>query len=379
MKALRQLQTVLLAGLLLFGSLPQGFAARYATDRLELMARRLEATAWLDTIAADGLYRAPFSHAGLPLCAEVTDGCVSHIGYAFFSPEHRMAFGTEACRFVERYALELAMPLRDDISAAERMRVDGVTATGNILSSLTTLCTDTTVSIHTLTANARTYSMSWLRGEEQLASISFPIDYDLLVGTDMDERERRLPALITSSRPCATPPPPLPTQLHRAWQDNYYTLEAPTYLIDQLSARQFFYRDDEGTMTPIFSPRMPVESLANLLTAAVSGENYTMNIKLSKYGLKTELLTATLQQWLCFCRQSGCRLFFGIISMTDTEADCELLAHHAELGYNHVMRLKVPLQVIADGQGTIEARLTAYVTASRISNIFQDINPNTQE
>ena len=77
-------------------------------------------------------------------------------------------------------------------------------------------------------------------------------------------------------------------------------------------------------------------------------------------------------QFLNFCNHEGCQPYFGLISLNDEEAECELIMHNAAMGYNHVLKVTAPLKIIKEGRGTLEDRFTPYVTSSRIRNLFEE-------
>ena len=360
---------LLVAWFLLLGTAPQVCrGTEYRTDRLALMARLVGSPDGIDTLCAP-IFK------GRVLTVTVDSGRVSHIGYCLFSSKQREAFGTTVCNFIERYLLELDLPIMPEISRQERMSIDRVTIIGH--ADVAALCADTTVSIHTQVIYEKGYTMSWQREGRQLCSITFPVEYNLLIGVDMEERERRLPLELARFSSAPQPQIPLcdslpPLQLRKSWNDNYYTLHGGHYLLESLSANSYYSKDTLGHLLPIFSRQLPVESLANLFVIGTIEGDFRMQVKLRKYGFKTDTLSTTPAQWLAFCRDEGCTPFFGLISMDDKQADCELIMHCPDKGFNHVMRMKIPLDIISSHMGQLEARLNAYVTSSRIKNLFED-------
>lgn len=374
MKLYEQVCVTLVAWLLAWGAMPQPcHATDYRTDRLEQMAQRL---GWTD--GADTTQTAVFKGKPLAVLAD-DDGRITHIGYRLFSQSQREAFGTTVCNFIERYLLELALALpaygmepNHGLTPQERMQLDGVSISAK--ADLIALCADTTVSIHQNIIDARGYRMEWWRNEENVCTFSFPVEYDLLTGVDMDERERRLPLELKRAPVKVSQPADLSAEsLRKAWNDNYYTLEGGHYLLENLSGNSYYEKAPDGQLRPIFRRQLPLESLANLLVTGLPEGDYSLHIRLRKYGFKTEMVETTPAQWLRFCLEEGCKPYFGIISLGDEEAVCELIMHCPDKGYNHVLKLNVPLTVIDGRQGTIHARLNAYVTASRIKNLFEDI------
>ncbi len=347
---------------------------RCRTDLLDSMAVRLRLP--FDAATTDSAT----NHAGLPICTRSgSDGRLVHIGYRLFSQSQREALGTTVCDFIERYTLQLDLHVKQQVSPSEQMCIDGVTATPMPLSAkrLAALCADSTVGIRTQLTDERSYSFQWTYGNDILATLSFPVDYNLLMGTDMDERERRLPQELQ----CTIAPTDSflqlenidEQQLHKAWNDNYYTLEQGHYLLKSLSANQYLERDTMGRLRYIFNPQLPVESLANLFTTGAVSGRFSLLITMGLYGFKSCTINSTPEQWLAMCIDEGCKPYFGLISMADDgTAVCELIMHNEMMGYNHVMRIEVPSDLIARREGTLRARLTAYVQVSKIRNLFEE-------
>lgn len=331
----------------------------------------------LDTLG-EGVYFNWGTYKSLPVTVAVNDSCITHIGYSLFSPRQKEGFGIPVCNFIERYCLELSIPVEPKFSMKERLSIDEVSVSNGILNpeELYRLCADTTLFIN-LQCTGGSYSMGWRRDKTWLQSLSFPVEYDLLIGTDMDERERRLPEELL--RHTAKPTPdgaPDKKELTKAWQDDYYTLHGGTYILPSLSANQYFEKSADGKFRPIYSLVYPIESLANIFTSCNVEHDYMLDIRMRKYGLKTDTLSVPLKAWICYCQSTGCKPYFGIIKLDSISAVCELVMHNEQLGYNHIMNLEFPMAAFEKRKGRVSARLNSYVTASRIKNLFDDNNQN---
>lgn len=366
---------------LLIGTMPKGAFAQkndYRTDLLQQIASRTKLQGQIDTLK-NGLYEKLAYYKMQPITVIVDKGRITHIGYTIFTPMQRKGFGDEVCNFVERYCLELAIPTIDHFTSSERMKEDRVvSSTGNLSPEyLRSLCCDTTININVQTVNDRGYTIGWRKNAQWIYKIAFPIEYDLLFGTNMDERERRLPDELLRhvvKKNCDTIPQR--ASLIKAWQDNYYTLKGGAYLLDNLKADQYFEIDSLKKIVPIYNAVYPIESLANLLTTNLVENDYVLNISLRKYGLKTDSLSVSLKTWVDYCRQTGCKPYFGIIRLDDNVAVCELVMHNVCMGYNHIMKIHFNMNTLNSRKGRITARLNSYVTSSRIKNIFDELDTN---
>ena len=361
----------------LISSMPSGLWAQtiYRTDLLGLIAKKTGLHQQIDTLK-DGEYPEFADYNSDPMTIIVKKGRVTHIGYTLFNAQQRKGFGEEICNFIERYLLELAIPTNENFTTTQRMKEDGVKVIkGNLrLKDLRQLCADTTICINLQVINEQTYMMGWRKDSTWLYILSFPIEYDLIFGTNMDERERRLSEeLFNSEIQNDSIIESKHNDLIKAWQDNYYTLKGNSYILANLNSNLYFTRDEEGKYIPIYNNLYPIESLANLLTSNLVDNDYTIEIRLWKYGFKTDTINVPLKKWISFCKESGCKPFFGIISFEkEGITTCELIMHHDKMGYNHIMRLTFPMSIFESRKGRISARLNSYVTSSRIKNLFDD-------
>lgn len=365
------------------GAIPIGLHAqdRYQTDMLKLIADKTGLRQQLDTIK-EGEYTHYSQFKSQPITIIVENNRVTHIGFSIFDNNQRQGFGKHICNFLERYFLELAIPTIDHFSTSQRMKEDRVTFLKGEPDpqNLRLLSEDTTVCINLQSINEKDYIMGWRRDSIWQCIISFPIEYDLLIGTNMDERERRLSEELQNEY-CYTDSLDKERQdkLIKAWQDNYYTLKGRAYLLENLNGNLYFEKDSDGLFKPIFNTIYPIESLANLFTSSFIKNEYEIEIQMRKYGFITDTICVPLTRWINYCRFTGCKPFFGIIALNeDGISTCELIMYNAELGYNHIMKIWFPLAALETRKGIIKARLNSYVTSSRIKNLFDDNNHTRQ-
>lgn len=350
---------------------------RFHTALLKQIAAKTKVTSLVDTLST-GEHILPVAFRKQVLVAIVESGQVTHIGYAFFSPEQRAAYGKELCNFIERYYLELDIPTNEHISAAQRMKEDRVSISHRHLSAsgMRALCADTTVRVHLTVTGDKGYTFQWLKNDKEVQAISFPIEYDLLIGTEMEEREN---TLIDEARShvCGNEGRTTPEKdkMVKAWKDNYYTDKGGSYLLDILACNQYYELDDKGKVCPIYNRTYLVESLYNLFTTNLIENDFTIDISVRKYGFKHEIVSVPLQQWVSYYLKAGCKPYFGIIRQDDEQVECELFMHNSVLGYNHIMNIVFPTKQLEAKGGHIKARLLCYVNTSRITNIFDDSNP----
>ena len=346
---------------------------RYRTDLLQKMAETLSARQQLDTLS-DGQYVGLLQYKKYPVTVVVTDSTVVHIGYSLFSAEMREMMPSPALDFVERYPLCLDLPLQRERSVARHLDEDGVFFRGGDMHKLHQVANDTTMSVSVENLNGKRYTVHWMRdGEEQLA-VNFPIEYNLLAGTNMDENERRLLKEVARwSAEQRHAEMPDSVRLKATWQGRYFILPGEQFYLPQLNANRYYERDSQDSLRLLCNTNLMAESIANLLTTGQVENGYTLEIRLVKYGFAQDTVQVRLNQWINYCLDNGCKPYFGLIGMTDGVADCELVMWNPDMGYIHLMRLTFDALTLEDRKGLVSGRLNSFVGTTKVKYLFDEI------
>lgn len=371
------LRIILIIFLILTSRLVSVAQNEYRTDLLVRMASKLKIAEQLDTLR-DSIYYNLFSYRERPLTVIVDNHRVEHIGYHLFTNEHRDVFHTPVINFLERYFLELDLGIDSIHTMKDKMENDNVRFHKGNSKFFRNLPNDSLyqiayfVSIQNI--NERGYSVEWLKDSTIVCGISFPIEYAVLTGTDMVEYENRLKNEIERDT-LKSPKVAEVTRemLKKEWQENYYILKGDYYYFESLNNHQFFVMDSLEQLRPMYDSIHVVESLHNLFTMPYLENEYTLDVKLVKYGFKKEFFSIPLKQWLRFCLNSGCRPYFGIISNDGKNVVCELIMRNSDMAYVHVMNLTFDLKTLEERGGVIKARLNSYIPTARIKYLFEEI------
>ena len=336
----------------------------YTTDRLEAMGRMIG----LKSVSGDGIDTLRYNR--LPV-AVATDGYgrVNHLGYRLFSRSQRGAMESPAFDFVERYALEAALPMQRMKTLNKQLLEDDVNLTGCTLQTLPRLSVDTTLNVSVSNINGRRYRVSWLKGAKPSHSIEFPLSYDLLSGCDIDENERRLPAEIKAFSPqldTAVPP-----ELTLDEELGLYVTPHGSYFLEGLTSARYF-EEYEGEMKPLYDLDFPAHTVANLLTGTDLDNQFDINVKFRKYDYKTDNFTVPVSQLVGYFISRGCQPYFGIIKLEGGEIVGESLFVNPGQGYCHAMKITMRESDLINRGGKIDARLVSYIPVSKITNIFDE-------
>ena len=107
--------------------------------------------------------------------------------------------------------------------------------------------------------------------------------------------------------------------------------------------------------------------------------DYQLTFRQILYGFKQKQFSTSLKQWLAFCHSQGCKLYFGVEKMSSTEVRASVIAVNELAGYNHVMFVKIPFNVIDNKKGVIEAQVHTYVPMHNVTSLFGSYKKNKKK
>jgi len=296
---------------------------------------------------------------GRRVYVRVSDGRVDNIGYDLFSDFMRRESGQRVLTdFLERYFLLLNYPPADH-SVKHMLRDDRFKFVYGSLATVATLRPGDGFGYST---DDKKYVATWTRDGQELLTVTFPMEYQLLMGVSKSEAEdgfeyeltRQLPAVRQQKEPDAATLIPAP-------QPFYYTHEGGWYLRKTINASTYYCRKSDQRYQLVNDVSHPAETAANLMLSGTMAGDYQLDVTQVLYGFKNKQFSVPLKQWIAMCETTGCTLYFGIESVDYDEVCASVFAVNEQEYYNHVMSVTIPLTVIDNRQGTIKARLHTYV------------------
>lgn len=294
--------------------------------------------------------------SNLRLTVHTMDKTVDHIGLYLFSDEIRSAGKSPVFDFLERYFLQLKYPPKMK-SMANMIRDDQFRF---ITGTLETINDIQSTDGFSYSYDKHRYEATWSRNGSTLLAVSFPVEYELISGENKIEAEDNLQGDIRRTAI---------SERHPSNQnDSCYTSDF----------RNRLYLSD-GAL--IVDSRHPLESAANMMLSQQASGDCTIRMNQVSYGFRKTTFEVPLRQWISFCQNHGCELYFGVEQMTsEGDVDCVVLAVNTSENYNHVLTVRIPQGVIDAKTGIIEARLYPYVPTHNVLNLFaayRKSNPKT--
>lgn len=366
-----RLNICLVAMLLLISSVAIA-ANSYRTDLLQRMAETMNITQQLQQ-QEDGEYYQYLSYNHRAVTVIISQNEVVHIGFSLFTPAQRKDLNSPVCNFIERYALEIALPMKRERSVSRKLNEDGIFFRNGDFESLKLLQNDTTYQIGLELLDNKRYTVSWSKDGKEVISVNFPVEYDLLAGTDMTENERRIMEDVrrssTKTRQAMIDDD---LSLEKVAHGKCYILKGDYFYNKQLNTNRYYVKNEEDSCLLFYHRDYVLESLSNLMTTAAIENDYDIQIRLVKYGFSQDTICVKLNQWLNYCIDQGCMPYFGIIAIDKDMADCEIIMKNVLMGYIHVMRLNIDIGTLEDRKGLIKARLNSFVPTTRVKYLFDE-------
>ena len=294
-------------------------------------------------------------------------GDVSHIGYKLF--DTRWA-ATSAERpvldFVERYALEEDVLLPEDKAEfTSRKAVAFRQGNATMLKSLTP---ETPVQIQA--QERRAYQLDWGEGDGKVCLV-IQADCQTIWGVNLLEQEAILKRDLLRTSAAL-----MGDSLPEAWRgcpvsqaDTLAVADAGTFLSDLIRSRVFLCKDGQGMWRLLWNEALPRQTLNNLLLTGCAPWPVPLKLTWDKYGYAKEKMDLTLQQWVRYCENEGCRLYVGVKESKETGQEVTLFAVHFGLAYCHTLSLSVQDGWLR-GKASLAGTLYAFTPLQNIAEKF---------
>ena len=254
------------------------------------------------------------------------------------------------------------------------LREEKVTLLDGSFNDLRILCNDTTAAMEVTVANGKRCATRLYKENGRSVMISYPADYQLILGVTLMEMENSLYESVMDSSSVfpvntvnvdSTSLQPLESGMAYLYEGGYFLLPA-------LNNNRYYVREAPGHFDLLYSEDFPIETIANLVTGTEIETDMMLNILFVKYGFRRDALSVPLNRWVGFCLNEGCIPYYGVVSYQDDKVVAVLLMRNEDLGYVHVMKFSLDTSIIEKHSGEITARLNSYVPFSNVKYLFSE-------
>ncbi len=290
--------------------------------------------------------------------------CCDIASAQLFSLETRKAAGGQryAMEFLERYFVDLLT--QRNVAIERKMKDDKVYFRKGSISDLRKL-SDTIPYTFDLCGNY--YDVKWLRNGQPFVNIVFPAQYDLLLGMNQEEAQKKLKETMLAApvRDSIWTAPD--RKVLRLKEAGVWMLKTDTFQLASLHNGTYYYNN----VKPVFDDTHLEYSAANLFAGLMPDTDYRIYVEQSVYGLQTVSYSIMLSQWLNYCAEWGLKTFFAIEEQREDGLLAIVIAHSAELGFNHLLSVVIPDKFTTDKNAVLKVRLTPYIPTHNLKNLYK--------
>lgn len=356
---MRRLQAIFL--LLLTGLVPVS-AVSFATDRLQSIAKCMSLPG-LDTLGT-GTHHI-YKYRARTVTVRVNEhGEVAHIGFLLFPKEIREAAPSPVYDFLERDLLERQLPNLDG-ALKHLLTYEHVYFIKGSPQTIFSFKGDESFSEERV--DLKTYRVSWSRDGRELLRISFDMDYQMLSGCNAMELERRYMKELMRFKPEPLQPDDL-SGLPDKGQN--YVRKGDTLFIKEMRRDLYYERKADGWRLTN-NPKMPLQTMANLLLSPHFNVGTDLKLTLKKYTYEDETVTVPYVQWLLKGIEEGCTPYFGVKEKIASGYSGTLILVNRKGGYAHMLRTEVSEEVLRHGgKGTVEGALNIFIPLHNVNDEY---------
>ena len=296
-------------------------------------------------------------------------GDVSQLGYRLFPKTVKDQFrGVPIFDFLERYLLELDLRL-DGKDAATRMDIDQVVVTKGSLQMLHQLSEQSAITASVDEITRKMYRLGMLIDGREL-TVVIPADSQLLFGGNLIELEH---AFIDGMRRMIAVEP---EALIQNWDaalvskgEGCLVIDGGYYRIEEIRGDIYLTRR-RGHRQLLMDRRSPARSVSNMMLTGIAPRSVTLQADFHVYGNKIDHRQVGLQQFVDYCMSEGCRLYFGMKTLTDTEITGTLFAYNEKYAYTHMLSATIPLDILEGSESQITGKAYIYIPLHDITEKY---------
>lgn len=294
-------------------------------------------------------------------------GVVEHVGIPLFPSKMRTQMPSPVYDFLEYTLLKKTLSLSGD-----NMRINSVSFKKGNWNTLLSVTDNMQCNINN--NMGRLYDVTWYDTDKIVASVSFPIQYDLLLLSNKEELENILIADLRNSTGALSDytikAPDSGTFSSEYDNKKIFMLAGDTYLKNSITNNLYYMK--KGQSYRLFaSSQYPAESLANiLLRADKSLPKAYVTLRVVKYDGTVETVEFTMADWISCMAKYDCQCYYGFDKENDGKSTAVLYASNPKSGYDHVLMLECNTDQL--DQSVVHLSGTAYLFSptSNVKNMF---------
>lgn len=312
---------------------------------------------------------------------------IEHIGIPLFNDQMRTLMPSPVYDFLEFAVLNIKYKVNPNTLYLSKV----IFKKGNWNTLMNSQLTQSDCSI--VNQDDRMYIVNWKFDEKDIATIGIPIEYELLNNDNRRNIEKSYILQLESCSAIDKYEEISENNLKIYGTEGLFVIEGNSHILPELNQNVYYVLKTiyEKTDTVKNNKRMdvyleavlptilidkehPSESLANLMLGndpGIPNVQLAMDFHLSDY--HRHQVVIPIKQLKTFCEEQGDQIFFASSGIVKGIARGMLFIHNSAKGYNHLLRIGIPLDQITSPQPVVEAAVYLFIPPIDKSHLFGNI------
>ena len=306
---------------------------------------------------------------------------VSHLGISMFSKEIKEIINEPVCNFVERFLLELL--LADDnneiISLLDHYGIllqkngrkfgqGNVTSIREILNEI-----EDPVSF-TLSRDDKSYVAAWEYGQQNLFAIQFPLNRELITGSNKLEADNVLFDQLKDTN-CNNISPTANFMVDDAAlttkDGTVYICKGDSFLLGMINENKYFKKTAKGYEL-IFDANYPNESLSNLFFGNFGNNNLKIHVTHAMYGNYNPEFEMRLNDFICFF-QNDFKIYVAAYEKERGVINSTVVFQNKQFNFINLLIISTKVDEIFNKNGVLQASFRSNIPQHNINSLAGDL------
>jgi hypothetical protein len=326
-------------------------------------------------------FNCPQVSAQLSLTVEYNElAQLSHLGIALFTPEMKNLAGKPVCDFLERLFLELFLQKTDaeirKLLEEYKIALNVSMRNNSYRSSLEYALAYTfkEASEYVITKDSLMWTCAWRNNQERL-SLTFPANYDLILGLDKKEAEEIFNRQLRQfhCKNFALTPMTIDLESLKPLNSHIYVLPSARLFTKDMNANLYFIKNEMQEFELIFDKNFPEESVSNLfMHLDKKSVGIKMQVFQRVYGNQASQYELELFDFLCFWKDDY-ETYTGIEKCTGQEIALTVIFKSKYFNCFHMLYVQAAPEDFFEKKRAIKTTFYTYIPNHNIKNLYQDV------
>ena len=313
---------------------------------------------------------------------------VSHLGISMFSKEIKEILNEHVCNFVERFLLELTLAADHNAITAlldhygVLLQRNGIKFGERNVNSIPAILNEIEDPVSfTLSKDDKSYTASWEYGLQNLFAIQFPLNRELITGTNKLEADNDLYDQLIDNN-CNNPSSHTNYMLNDAElisnDGTVFICKGDSFMLGLINENTYYKKAAAGYEL-IFDENYPQESLSNLFMGNVDNNDLKIQITHSMYGNYNPEFEMRLNDFICFFKQDF-KVYTATYQKEPGVINATVIFQNKVYDYIHLLIISAKQETIFNKNGVLAASFRSNIPQHNISSIVRDImNSNSND